>query len=155
MRKVVFGAVAIVAVATAVVLAVTLHSRRADRYDPRSVKLLGEGVNDKGVFIVFRAPENSPRHYCPGAMYEVSGTSIRYSLVRAASGDNVDVQAKAVLRDEAHTYRIDFPWDWSASRTVELVDSAGKRHGRHTLAKPVADETTWVGATSPNEESED
>lgn len=130
---------AIIAIAAAAVVAAAAAGmflvRPRDRYHPRAVEFLGEGVTDEGVQLLFKVPEESAQYHCPGARYEIDGASIRYDLVRAAVDAVVDIDVEAVPQDAPRTYKVMFPWDWVKNKSVELVDSTGRTQGKWTMAE--------------------
>ena len=100
-------------------------------YDTRRVEMLGTGVTDRGIEIVLRVP-GEESHRCAGADFKVSGREIHFRLARARVGEDPEVDVKARRREDG-SYLLAFPWDWRRSKTVELVDEAGRKYGSWTM----------------------
>ena len=104
-------------------------------YRPDEIKILGEGITDRGVVLWFRAPAET-LYYCPGARYRTEGTDIHYELVRSSTTEEQAVDVKARLQKDG-SLKVTFPFpggEHEAGDVVQLVDSNGRGHGRWKAA---------------------
>jgi len=134
MRKA-FGAV-IVAISVLAFVFVLLLRQDPTVYATDRVKVAAVGLNDDGLRLHFRPP-NEVGYHCPGVLFRREGSSIHYEYVRSRVDENVTVDSQ-VVTDQQGDLCVTFPYlggKWEKGDHVELIDSKREPDAKFKLSR--------------------
>jgi len=102
-------------------------------YSPKDVKIISEGITDKGLELTF-LPMAESVYYCPGVIYEQKGSQVYFKFVRRnRNKKDADIHLSATQEKDG-SLSVTFPFPKDQER-IELINSLGKSLGEWERGK--------------------